>query len=440
MATPDSPTTAARRPANKLVLRSVRLRGEVRDVLIEDGKFAKTGTPLAPADYDGAETADCRGLALVPAFYNGHTHAAMTLLRGYADGMPLQTWLRDWIWPFEAKLTPADIEAGTRLAVLEMIKTGTVFFSDMYWHREASAKVVEEMGVRAAIGVTIAEAIDPPERIEEHFRFLAEHRCESERVRLAVAPHAIYTVGEKVFRRCAETARAENYILHTHLSETRGEVADCQASHGCTPVELLDRWGALDGRLVAAHCVHLTPHDMERMAEAGATAILNPCSNLKLGSGIPRVAAMAAGGIRLGLGTDGASSNNNLDMHEEMKLASLLAKAEPGNERAEAMPAPDALRLATSATAGAYGLHAGEIADGWLADALLVDLSNERLVPDHDFVGNWVYAAGADAIHSVLCDGKFVMRNRHVDGEEEIVAEAERAAARLAGRPPRLPA
>lgn len=439
MKTPPCATTEAGRRGGKLVLRSVRLDGEVRDVLIENGLFAKTGGALAPGDFEGAEIADCRGLALVPAFYNGHCHAAMTLLRGYADGMPLQTWLKDWIWPFEAKLDDHAIETGTRLAVLEMIKSGTVFFSDMYWHREASAKVVEEMGVRATIGVTIAEAIDPPELIEEHFRFLAEHRCESERVRLAVAPHAIYTVGEKAFRRCAETARAENYVLHTHLSETRVEVDDCLKNHGCTPVELLDRWGILDSHLVAAHCVHLTPREMERMAEAGVTAILNPCSNLKLGSGIPRVASMMAAGVKLGLGTDGASSNNNLDMHEEMKIASLLAKAEPGNERAEAMPAPDALRLATAATAEAYGLHAGVVADGWLADALLVDLSNERLVPDHDFTGNWVYAAGSDAIRSVICAGKFVMRDRHVEGEEEIVAEAERVAARLAGRAPRCP-
>ena len=440
MATHFSPSaSAAKRATGKLVLRSVRLDGEERDVLIENGLFAKTRGALSADDFEGAEVADCRGLALAPAFYNGHCHAAMTLLRGYADGMPLQTWLKDWIWPFEAKLDDAAIEIGTRLAVLEMVKSGTVFFSDMYWHREASAKVVEEMGVRATIGVTIAEAIDPPELIEGHFRFLAEHRCESDRVKLAVDPHAIYTVGEKVFRRCAETARAENYVLHTHLSETRGEVEDCLKQHGCTPVELLDRWGMLDGRLVAAHCVHLTPRDMERMAEAGATAILNPCSNLKLGSGIPRVASMMAAGMKLGLGTDGASSNNNLDLHEEMKIAALLAKAEPGNERAEAMPAPDALRLATAATAEAYGLHGGVVADGHLADALLVDLSNERLVPDHDFTGNWVYAAGSDAIHSVICDGKFVMRNRHVDGEEEIVAEAERVAARLAGRAPRRP-
>ena len=421
---------------NKLVLRSVYLDNAVRDVLIEDGKFAKTATPLSPADFDGAEIADCRGLALLPAFYNGHGHAAMTLLRGYADGMPLQTWLRDWIWPFEARLTPADIETGTRLAVLEMLKSGTVFFSDMYWHREATARVVEEMGLRAAIGVTIAENIDPPDRLEEHFRFLAAHRLESSRVKLAVCPHAVYTVGEKVFKRCAEIARAENYPLHTHLSETRLEVDNCRKEHGCTPVELLDRWGVLAPNLVAAHCVHLAPDEMSRFADSGATAILNPCSNLKLGSGIPRVASMAAAGIRLGLGTDGASSNNNLDMHEEMKLASLLAKAEPGNERAEALPAPDALRLATAATAGAYGLHAGVIAEGFLADALLVDLSNERLSPSHDLVGNWVYAASSDAIRSVLCDGRFVMRDRHVPGEETIVAEAERAAAHLSSRPP----
>lgn len=420
----------------KLILQGAWLRGETRDVLVEDGVFARIGGTLTEADRDGAEVVDCRGLALAPAFYNGHCHAAMTLLRGYADDMPLDKWLRECIWPLEAKMSPDDIEAGSRLAVLEMIKSGTVFFADMYWHRERTVAVVEEMGIRASIGVTIAEAIDPPERIEEHFRFLAEHRLESERIKLAVAPHAIYTVGEKVFRRCAETARAEGYVLHTHLSETRSEVETCLREHGCTPLELLDRWGVLEGRLAAAHCVHLTEREMERMAEAGAAAILNPCSNLKLGSGIPRAVAMAERGIRLGLGTDGASSNNNLDLREDMKLASLLAKVEPGCGGPEALPAAKALEMATVNTAAAYGLRAGAIADGYLADALLVDLRNERLVPNHDFESNWVYAAGSEAIHSVMCAGKFVMRNRRVAGEEDIVAEAERAAARLAGRAP----
>jgi len=419
----------------KLVLRGAWLEGESRDVLVAEGRFAKTRGVLTAEELEGAEVADCRGLALVPAFYNGHCHAAMTLLRGYADDMPLRKWLTERIWPFEARLGPGEIEAGTRLAVLEMIKSGTVFFADMYWHREATARVAEEMGVRAAIGVTMAETLEPPERIEEHFRALAEHRGESERVRLTVAPHAIYTVGEKVFRRCAEVARAEGYVLHTHLAETVGEVAECRRRHGCSPVELLERWGALEGRLAAAHCVHLSREDMARMAGAGATAILNPCSNLKLGSGIPRVAEMAESGMRLGLGTDGASSNNSLDMHEEMKVVSLLAKAAPGGARAEAVPAREALAMATVHTAEAYGLRAGRIADGFPADALLVDLRNERLAPNHDFTSNWVYAAGSGAIHSVLCGGRFLMRNRRVEGEEEIVAEAERCAARLAGRP-----
>jgi 5-methylthioadenosine/S-adenosylhomocysteine deaminase len=421
---------------DKLILQSARLRGELRDVLVVDGKFAKTSGDLTPQDRENAEVADCRGMALVPAFYNGHCHAAMTLLRGYADGMPLDKWLREYIWPFEARLTPEDIEIGTRLAVLEMIKSGTVFFSDMYWQREHTMRIVGEMGIRATIGVTIAENIDPPERIDEHFRFLAGHRCETDRVHLAVMPHAIYTVGEKVFRRCADIARAEGYVLHTHLSETRFEVDECLRTHGCTPAELLDRWGILGDNLVAAHCVHLTGAEMERMAAAGATAILNPCSNLKLGSGIPPIAAMLSAGMKLGLGTDGASSNNNLDMHEEMKIAALLAKVTPGGT-AETLPAARALELATSGTAAAYGLHAGEIADGYLADALLVDLSDERLAPDHDFASNWVYSADSSSIHSVLCAGKFVMRDRRVPGEAEIVSAAERAAARLAGRPPR---
>lgn len=423
---------------DKLILESAWLDGGPRDVLVADGKFANTTGNLTPQDRENAETVDCRGLALVPAFYNGHCHAAMTLLRGYADGMPLDKWLQECIWPFEARLGPGDIEIGTRLAVLEMIKSGTVFFSDMYWQREITMRVVEEMGIRATIGVTIAENLEPPERIEEHFRFLAEHRFETDRVRLAVMPHAIYTVGENVFRRCAEVARAEGYILHTHLSETRREVDDCLRTHGCTPAELLDRWGALGPNLVAAHCVHLTGPEMARMADAGATAILNPCSNLKLGSGIPPIAAMLAAGMKLGLGTDGASSNNNLDMHEEMKIAALLAKATPGGT-AETLPAARALELATASTAAAYGLRAGRIADGCLADALLVDLADERLAPAHDFTGNWVYSADSSSIRSVLCAGRFVMRDRRIPGEAEIVAEAERAAARLAGRPPRLP-
>lgn len=419
----------------KIILKSALLpakaSGAVRaDILIEGSRFARIGDNL-PAG-DDAEVVDCSRFAVLPAFYNGHTHAAMTLLRGYADDMPLQKWLQEYIWPFEAKMTAMDVAVGSRLAILEMIKSGTVFFADMYWHREETMKAAEEMGVRASIGVTFAETLMSAEMIEKNFDFLAAHTGESERVRLAVMPHSVYTVGESLFRRCAEFARAEKFLFHTHLSETKREVEDCQKQYGCSPVRLLKRAGALDGNLVAAHCVHFSDDDMKAFVDSGATAVLNPCSNLKLSSGIPLIHAMLAGGMRLALGTDGASSNNNLDMHEEMKLAALLAKV---GGTAETLPAFDALRMASVNVARAYGIpDAGEIKEGALADCLLVRLDNERMVPAHDVVSNWVYAADSGCIDSVICNGRFLMRHRHVDGEEDILNEAQACAKRLAGR------
>ena len=421
----------------KILLKSANLPGEYskieqKDILIDGGRFAKIGGNLTPQDIENAEVVDCSSFAVLPAFYNGHTHAAMTLLRGYADDMELNRWLNQYIWPFEAKLTGDDIEIGSRLAVLEMIKSGTVFFADMYWHRERTMKVVEEMGIRASIGVTFAEALMSPDAIEKNFEFLAAHTGESERVHLVVMPHSIYTVGEPLFRRCAEVARAEKFLLHTHLSETKKEVEDCQKRFGCSPVALLDRAGALDENLIAAHCVHFSENDLRAFAAAGATAVLNPCSNLKLSSGIPPVAALLAGGAKLALGTDGASSNNSLDMHAEMKLVALLAKAQ---NTAETLPAQEALYMATRNVAQAYGLSgAGEVREGALADCLLVRLDNERMTPCHDIVSNWVYAADSGCIDSVICNGRFVMRGRHVDGEEEILKDAQACAKRLAGR------
>ena len=417
-----------------IVLKSATLPGldghnRVVNVLIEGNRFSKiteSGVDV-PA---GAEVVDCSRFALFPAFYNGHTHAAMSLLRGYADDMPLQKWLQEYIWPFEAKLTGDDIEPACRLAFLEMIKSGTVFFADMYWHRERTIKVVEEMGIRAAVGVTFAESLMTAEQIEGNFKFLAAHTGESERVRLAVAPHSVYTVGEKLLKRCADFARAENFLVHTHLSETLKELEDCEKQYGCSPVRLLERAGMLDSNLAAAHCVHFSDDDMKAFVDSGATAVLNPCSNLKLASGIPPIDRLLRARAKVALGTDGDSSNNNLDMHEEMKLAALLAKVQGG---AETLPAQDALKMATVNSARAYGLlDAGEIREGYLADCLLVDTKNERMVPGHNLVSNWVYAADSSCIDSVICNGRFIMRGRHVDGEEDIVREAEACAKRLA--------
>ena len=410
----------------KILLKSVLMQnaGEKpvrKDVLIDGNRFAKISDQVSPEVAGNAEVVDCKNLALMPAFYNGHTHAAMSLLRGYADDMELSKWLNQYIWPLEAKLTAKDIEIGSRLAVLEMIKSGTVFFADMYWHREQTMKVVEEMGIRATIGVTISDKLITPEGLKLSFDFLKKHTGESERVKLSVMPHSVYMVSEEFLRCCFDVAEQENYPLHIHLSETESEVQNCMAQYGCSPVELLERLGGLNERLQAAHCVHFSEKDIDIFAKSGATAILNPCSNLKLSSGIPPIAKLMNAGANIALGTDGDSSNNNLDMHEEMKLIALLAKVQGG---AEMIPASEALKMASVNVAQMNGIDAGVIAEGKLADGILIRLDNERLVPCYDLISNWVYSADSRAIDSVLCNGRFVMRNGRVDGEEDIIREA----------------
>ena len=418
----------------KTILKSVLLpkkgASPVRtDILIVGKVFEKVNRVLEPADYDGAEVVDCSNFAIMPAFYNGHTHAAMSLLRGFADDMELGKWLNEYIWPTEAKLTDDDIRVGSRLAVLEMIKSGTVFFADMYWHREQTMRVVEEMGIRAAIGVTFAEQLMSAEAWANNVEFLKKHTGESERVQLVVMPHAIYTVGEEKTAELIDLARSENYKIHTHLSETLFEIKTCNEKYGCTPVEFWKRLGGLNSNFFAAHCTHFSASDRKIFAESGATAILNPCSNLKLNSGMPQIAEMLKDGLKLGLGTDGDSSNNNLDMQEEMKTIALLAKY---LGTAETLPAEDALDLATCNVANFFGIHAGKIEEGYLADCLLLNLDNERMVPCYNIYSNWVYSANSSAIDSVMCNGKFVMRSRHVEGEEDILREARECAKRLA--------
>ena len=387
----------------KIVLKNVFFDGAKRDILIVGNLFEKVTRPLEPADYEDAEIVDCSHFAIMPAFYNGHTHAAMSLLRGFADDMELGKWLNEYIWPTEAKLTDEDIAIG----------------------------VVEEMGIRAAIGVTFAEPLMSPEAWAANVDFLKNHTGESERVQLVVMPHAIYTVGEEKTAELIELAHAENYKIHTHLSETMTEIKNCMEQFGCTPVEFWKRLGGLNSNFSAAHCTHFTASDRKIFAESGATAILNPCSNMKLNSGIPQVAEMIKDGMKLGLGTDGDSSNNNLDMQEEMKTIALLAKY---LGTAETLPAEEALKMATCNVAQFFGINAGRIAEGYLADCLLIDLNNERMVPCYNIYSNWVYSANSSAIDSVMCNGKFVMRGRHVDGEEEILRDARECAERLASK------
>ena len=410
-----------------LLLKNILLDGRTTNILIKDGLFADLN---AAADAAADSIYDASGEAIVPSFFNTHTHAAMTLLRGYADDMELFTWLNDHIWPFEAKMTAQDIYNGSRLAVLEMIRSGTTFFCDMYWMMEETAKAVEEMGIRAALGVTLMDRLGE-EKIAADLRFLESWKSPcANRVELAIAPHAVYTAGPELLERCAQAARSNGQRLTIHVSETRQEVEDCIRARGMSPVRWLDKLGVLGPNVIAAHCVYVDPEEMDIMAERGVTVAHNPCSNMKLASGIFPAAKFAASGCNITIGTDGTSSNNNLDMREEMKFASLLAKV---SNNSETLPAQEAFKWATANGAKAFGLNAGVIEKSALADAVLLDLSNERLTPNYNLVSNWVYAADSRAISGVLCDGRFVMHKGVVENEEEILAKARESIARLAG-------
>lgn len=392
-----------------LLIKDVRLDDRITDILIADGRFKSLE---APAGTVADKVIDASGMAILPPFYNTHTHAAMTLLRGYADDMPLHKWLQEYIWPYEDKLTPQDIREGSRLAVREMIKTGTVFFSDMYFDIEETVDVVRESGMRAAIGVTFVESHNKSQQAEK--LELLKHWTDPTggRITLTVAPHAVYTVGPDLLVRCADTARSLGLKLHIHLCETRKEVDDCLAEHGMTPVRYLDSLGFLGPDVIAAHVVHVDPEEAAILAERGVTISHCPCSNLKLASGFFPYKLLKEAGCRITLGTDGASSNNNLDMREEMKFAALVSKACSGNP--EVMPAAEAMDMACRQGAEAFGINAGVIAEGKLADAILVDLSDVRMQPCHHLLSNWVYAAGSSCIDTVICDGNILMEHHEL--------------------------
>ncbi len=404
----------------RIILKSVLLENDRKDILIEDKVFKK----IAPEKTIPAEISDkvinASHFAIVPAFYNTHTHAAMTFCRGLSDDVPLDIWLKDYIWPREAKLSPSDVYVASRYAILEMIRSGTVFFADMYWYLAETIRAAEELGVRASIGVALADSLTPD--VEEKFRFIEENAPKlTGKIRLAVAPHAIYTNTEKCLRLCREYSEKFNLPLHIHLAETLGEEnRSVSPTRGLSPVEYLDSIGFLSERTVAAHLVHVSERDLDILAKRRVTCAHNPCSNMKLSSGTFRIKPFLDRGIRVSLGTDGAASNNNLDMREEMKFASLLAKMTSGNPTV--LSAEETLKMATWNGAEAFGIHAGKIAEGFLADALLLNLDAPCFATGN-VVSNFVYAANSTVIDTVICDGNILMENRKIFGEEEIEKE-----------------
>jgi 5-methylthioadenosine/S-adenosylhomocysteine deaminase len=403
------------------------LDGATVGIRCREGAIEAIGPEVGPGA--GEETIEAGGAPLVPALVNGHTHAAMTLFRGYGGDLPLMRWLQEKVWPIEAKLDAEDVYWGARLACLEMIRTGTARFWDMYWHPAATARAVTDSGLRATIGGPLFDADGRTEAMKETaLGGLEELGGFEPPIGSALAPHSIYTVSEGLLRWTAEVATEHGVPVQIHLSETEQEVEDCIAAHGERPAHYLDRVGLLNEGTMLAHGVWLDRSELELIAERGATVVTNPVANLKLASGgpFPYPAAREAG-VAVALGTDGAGSNDSLDLFSDLKTFALMqrhAAADP-----TVLPAPEALEVATGARAPILG--AGDpLSVGAPADFLLLRRDAYEIGLG-DLASDLVYAAGGSVVDTTVVAGKPLMRGGQIEGAEETIARAAERAARL---------
>ncbi len=410
------------------VYNNLLLDGKVVDITIDNGLIAK----IAPHTVVAGEAA---ARPIAPCFYNCHTHLAMNILRGYADDLELMPWLQEHIWPAEAHLTDEIVYDGTRLAILEMIRTGSVFANDMYWYAPAVRRAAEDMGIRLAVSMQTIETGGPghndPKNVAANKELESMPRSANNRIFATLCPHAIYTVCEESLKSLAERAKAEDTFIHIHVAETKFEVDTCKKDHGGrTPVQYLNDLGLLGPKTIMAHCVHLSDDDIKIIADTGAVICENQQSNMKLVSGLfPFHRAVEKGGCRTVIGTDGAASNNSLSMFNEMKCAALAAKIESSSPTVA--PASMIYRMATRGGAEAFGINAGEIKEGMEADFMILNPNATPLVPGFNSVSDLVYAADSSCVDTVVCQGRELMKNGIVPGEAEIIAKARESARRL---------
>ena len=406
-----------------LAVLGASLDGEPVGLRCEQGRIAALGPGVGAEP--GDETFDAGGAPLVAALVNGHTHAAMTLFRGYGGDLPLMRWLEEKIWPVEAKLEAEDVYWGTRLACLEMIRTGTARFWDMYWHPEATSQAVRDAGLRATVGGPLFGLGEETSEMQAiSLANLDAQKQFEPQIAPALSPHSIYTAGEPLLRWTAETAAERGIPVQIHLSETEKEVEDCIAEHGVRPAAYLDRVGLLGERTVLAHGVWLDREELELIAARGATVVTNPVANMKLAVGgvFPYPGAREAG-VAIGLGTDGAGSNDSLDLLADLKVFALAQRHATGD--ATAIAAEDAWGIATGASAPFLGGGALEV--GGPADFLLLRRDSHELSLGA-LASDLVYAATGSVVETTVVAGRALMREGRVEGAEEVVARAaERA-------------
>ena len=418
----------------KILLKNIILNGRASDMLVADGiiaKIAPSGS-LSCSD-DEAEVTDCEGKTALPGFVNMHTHAGMAMMRGVGEDIGFHEWL-DRIWEIEENIDEEYVYIATKMACLEMIKTGTTTFNDQYWYMPMAYKAASEMGIRSVLSYVICDRNDPQESERQKVQCQQMYEASkswADTAMFVLSVHAIYSVREPMILWASEFARANGLKLHIHLSETEKEVEDCRDAHGgMSPVEYLDSLGVLGPHVIAAHTLWLSDRDVEILGKRGVTCVHNVNSNLKLASGYKfRYNELRDAGANVCLGTDGCGSSNNLDMLETMKTSAMIQKAWRGDS--SSMPIDEIMTMVTINPAKALGLNLGRLEEGALADIIIIDTDSYHFMSPGSFEANLIYSAHSDCVDSVICNGRFVMRNRVVPGEKEILAQARRHLGRI---------
>lgn len=375
-------------------------------IAIEGDRISCVGSVRPAGDFD--ETVDGRGKVAMPGLVNAHAHTSMTLMRSYADDMNLHDWLTQKIFPYEDKMTRKDVYNGSLIGIREMLESGTTCFNDMYFFQEATGHAAVNSGIRGALCECVTDG--GFEKKCEKTRELKEEFGGNKNIKIGFSHHSVYTCSPETIKKCVEFVKSGGAAyLHTHLSETIKENEDCMAEYAKTPTELMLECGVFDVPCIAAHCVHVSESDMQILKEYNVTAAHCPTSNLKLASGVAPIPEMLSMGINVALGTDGASSNNNLDMFEEIKIAAILHKGVSGDPTV--VSAYEALKMATVNGAHAMGyVDLGMIKSGFLADIILLDFDSPHLTPNHNTISNLAYSANGGDVCMSIVGGKIVYR------------------------------
>jgi 5-methylthioadenosine/S-adenosylhomocysteine deaminase len=407
---------------------------------IKNGKITFIGKSASATNIEAETKINANGKVAMPGLINCHTHVPMTLFRGIAEDQPLDTWLKETIWHLEAKLRPEDVYVGALLGCLEMIKSGTTCFADMYFHEDMVAKATEKSGLKGVLAEGVIEAgnkVLGKKMLRKSVSFAKRfHGYANDRIRAMLGPHAAYTCSPDLLKKITERASELNVGVHLHLAESNVMFRKFEKKYGSSEVEFLDKIGFLKSHVLAAHCINLSRKDMCLLSKRGVNVVHVPVANMKLGLGAAKIKDLLDLDVNVGLGTDGPASNNSLDMFETMKIAALLQKLTYQNPTV--MPAYEVLKMATINGAKALGLreNVGSLQVGKKADMVLIDLSKPHLKPLHNIYASIVYSARGSDVDTVIVDGKILMENRQVKtlDEQAVMEKAEKTALDLLSR------